>query len=238
MSPESPEPGDLPPLPRPPQAPTWRDAFARFRDLGQFRYPQPETLRRIASGLGLLIALAVVWWLATPASPVPPLETSLPTLGPVPTEASRPLEASTTIVVHVAGEVHAPGLVEVAATARVADTIRAAGGATSGADLDRLNLARGVDDGERVYVPGIGEEVTPELVDATTVAGGQAPVDLNTAPAGELDGLPGIGPAIAQAIVDHRTEHGPFSSISSLEQVPGIGPAKLAQLRDLVTASQ
>ena len=149
------------------------------------------------------------------------------------------------IVVHAAGAVARPGLQRLAVGARVADLLDVAGGPTPDADLDRLNLAAPLADGQRLYVPRLGETtpapVSPEggggAVGSGDATGGAAgPIDLNTATAEQLDALPGIGPATSAAIVDHRERNGPFGSVDDLLDVRGIGPAKLEGLRDLVTA--
>ncbi|WP_277514997.1 helix-hairpin-helix domain-containing protein [Cellulosimicrobium cellulans] len=139
------------------------------------------------------------------------------------------------VVVHVVGQVAAPGLVTVAADARVADALEAAGGATAEADLAALNLARTVTDGEQIVVPRPGEAVPPSASAppaAGTTAGGA--VDLNAADAAALDALPGIGPVLAERIVAWREENGPFTAVDELGEVSGIGPAVLADVRDLV----
>jgi competence protein ComEA len=135
-----------------------------------------------------------------------------------------------------------PGVYELDPSARVIDAVTAAGGSVAGADLDGLNLAAPLVDGQRVYVPHVGE-VDPAAVPAggapapTGLEGGapRGPVNLNTATAAELESLPGVGPATAATIVDDRTRNGPFASVDDLERVPGIGPAKLAALREQVT---
>lgn len=191
------------------------------------------------------------------ASPAPPA----PTLEPDPTSAAGSPAATeqSELVVHVAGSVLHPGVVRVGAGARVADVIAAAGGLGPDADGERLNLAAPVADGQRLYVPRMGQDVIPEPLGpdggagpgpsgsgsgpssggaATGSAGGAdlgTPVDLNRASIDELDTLPGVGPATAAAIVAHREEHGPFTSVDGLLDVRGIGEAKLAALRDLVT---
>ena len=151
------------------------------------------------------------------------------------------------LVIDVSGAVRHPGLVHLGAGARVADAVAAAGGVAAGADLERLNLAAAVADGERVFVPRVGEPSIPDAVNgdgapsgaAGPTGGGDrasgtvpvAPVDLNSATAAELDALPGVGPATAAAIIRFRTQHGSFGSVDDLLQVPGIGPAKLSALR-------
>lgn len=166
----------------------------------------------------------------------------IPTTPPVPTGSSPAAAAPTRVLVHVAGAVVSPGVYELPDGARVVDVVDAAGGAAPDADLDGLNLAAAVVDGERVYVPVAGE------VDPATVPTGRAPgeppadggssagpVDLNQATTAQLEELPGVGPATAAAIVEDRERNGPFASVDDLDRVAGIGPAKLAALRDLVT---
>ncbi|MFE6235768.1 ComEA family DNA-binding protein [Cellulosimicrobium sp. NPDC057862] len=139
------------------------------------------------------------------------------------------------VVVHVVGQVATPGLVTVPADARVADALEAAGGATAEADLAALNLARTVTDGEQIVVPRPGEAV-PAAGSAPPAAGTTAggAVDLNAADAAALDALPGIGPVLAERIVAWREENGPFTTVDELGEVSGIGPAVLADVRDLV----
>jgi competence protein ComEA len=158
----------------------------------------------------------------------------------VPSEAAS--SESGEMVVHVVGAVGAPGVVRVGAGSRVIDAVAAAGGLAPGADSQRVNLAAPVVDGSRIVVPAVGEEVPAEVptsVAGPGAAGGgagspAAPVDLNTATAEQLDSLPGVGPATAQAILAHREANGPFTSVEQLLDVRGIGEAKLDSLRDLV----
>jgi len=137
------------------------------------------------------------------------------------------------VAVHVAGRVRRPGLVRLAAGSRVVDAIRAAGGATPGADLDAVNLARRLVDGEQVRVPARGQAAAapPAGAPGAPPAG---PVDLNTATAEQLDALPGVGEVTAGHIVAYRTAH-PFTSVDELLEVPGIGQRRFEQLKDLVT---
>jgi competence protein ComEA len=148
-----------------------------------------------------------------------------------------PTTVASEIVVYVAGAVTRPGVYTLELAARVTDALDAAGGAVAGADLGVVNLAAVVHDGERIYVPLVGEAipavVAGETPPDTTVAAG--PVDINTATADQLDVLPGVGPTTAAAIVAHRDENGPFLTVEQLGDVRGIGPAKLDALRGLVT---
>lgn len=135
------------------------------------------------------------------------------------------------LTVHAAGAVVRPGLYRLGRGSRVADLIEAASGAAADADLDRVNLAATVADGERVYIPRRGEAAAEGAASQGTAA---SPLDLNAATADQLDSLPGIGPATARAIVEWRRAHGRFRSVSELLDVRGIGPAKLDALRKLV----
>jgi competence protein ComEA len=161
---------------------------------------------------------------------------------PVPGTPRASTTVPASVVVHAAGAVAVPGIHSLPPGSRVSDLLAAAGGPAPDADLDRVNLAAPVGDGERVWFPRVGEDVEPPVVagagGGASPGGGSGPpalVDLNTATAEELDALPGIGPATASAILEHRAGHGPFASVDGLLDVPGIGEAKLAQLRDLVT---
>jgi competence protein ComEA len=160
------------------------------------------------------------------------------------------------LVVDVVGHVAHPGVVTVPDGSRVVDVLAAAGGALPGADVQRLNLARQVADGEQVFVPKPGE--TPPILiggvsgsaagsgasvgDAGGVGGGSGggtasntSVDLNTATLAALDTLPGVGPVLAQRILDWRAQHGRFTSVDELGEVSGIGDKLLEQIRPKVT---
>ena len=130
-------------------------------------------------------------------------------------------------MVSVVGSVTTPGLVTLAEGARVSDAIDAAGGALPGTDLSTINLARKVSDGEQIAV-GV-----PGAADAAGASAGK--VNVNSASAEELATLPGIGPVLAQGIIDFRETNGPFGSVDELTEVSGIGPAVLAKIKDLVT---
>lgn len=161
------------------------------------------------------------------------------------TDTTTTTTAPAAVVIHVAGAVVRPGVVSLPSGARVVDAIDAAGGAVPEADLDRLNLAALLADGQRVLVARVGDP--PTLADASAgVTGGDpsapgaAPgstglVNLNTATQAELEALPGIGPTLAQSIVAERDRRGGFTSVGQLRQVRGIGDKRFADLRDLVT---
>lgn len=137
--------------------------------------------------------------------------------------------------VHVSGAVVQPGVISLPAGSIVAEAIEAAGGATSMAQLGALNLAAAVADGERLVVPAAEAEPRFEAgSSAPAPPSDSALIPLNSATAAELDLLPGIGPSLADAIVEYRQAHGPFQAVDQLLDVPGIGPAKLAAIRDLV----
>ncbi|MCU1591436.1 MAG: hypothetical protein JWP11_2692 [Frankiales bacterium] len=131
------------------------------------------------------------------------------------------------LIIDVAGRVRHPGIVRLPMGARVDDAVRAAGGPLPGATYDGLNRARKLTDGEQVLV---GVQPPP----GSPATGGDGRVDINLADAAALDALPGIGPVLAQKIVDWRTEHGRFASIDQLREVGGIGESKFAALKNKV----
>ena len=144
-------------------------------------------------------------------------------------------------LVHVAGAVRRPGVYRLRSGARIQDAVRRAGGARPRGDLNAINLAAKVADGQQVVVPPrapAGATPAGAAAPATAAAGvataPAAPVSLNSATAEQLDTLDGVGPVTAQKIIAWREEHGGFRSVDDLGQVPGIGPKRLAALRDHV----
>ncbi|MFJ2769557.1 helix-hairpin-helix domain-containing protein [Streptomyces sp. NPDC087300] len=160
--------------------------------------------------------------------------------------------AAAAIVVDVSGEVRRPGIQRLPAGSRVADALRAAGGPEPGTDLGALNRARFLMDGEQVVVggpapasaaggagagaagTGTGAGVSGGGTAGAGGAGTVGPIGLNTASAAQLEELPGVGPVLAQHIIDYRTEHGGFRSVEELREVNGIGDRRFADLQDLV----
>lgn len=220
--------------------------------------------RLVVGAVALPVAAVVVWWLVQ--LPTPPIENFIPTATTSPSVSSEPpsflpsdllldgVESQRDseplrIAVHVVGAVQQPGVYHLAAGSRGDDAVRLAGGATSQADLKRVNLAAVLVDGQQLWIPRVGERIPQNTLPNTlpnAVSGAGAPpsavpstgvtalVDINQATVADLDRLPGIGPSTARAIVDHRTRNGPFASVDDLLAVRGIGPAKLAELRALV----
>lgn len=189
--------------------------------------------------LGVVAAGFGAWWALRP--PPPPVEDALPVVSAVPIVTSTTTTVPLVLVVHVDGAVARPGVHDVVAGSRVIDAVQAAGGLTADADRSRINLAQAVADGQRIWVPAIGEEAPPAVVGGAADGGGGhgpaspgGPISVSTATAAELESLPGIGPSLAAAIIDHREREGPFVAVDDLLDVAGIGPAKLDAIRDLV----
>jgi competence protein ComEA len=190
--------------------------------------PGRRAVRTLAV-VALVVAIVVgflVWRSRPRAEPVPAVAASA---------VAAPSASPATIVVSVLGRVQRPGLVRLPHGARVADAIEAAGGVLPGTDLGYLNLARKVVDGELLAI-GIGP--APSAPGAGAPGGSGGPpglINLNTATVAELDTLPGVGPVLAQRIVDHRNRTGGFKSVEELRKVEGVGDARFEQIKDLVT---
>lgn len=225
------------PLRRPPPPQSWRERVEQLADA-----TGTTPARILVGGIAAIGAVVAGLWLTRP--PVAPPEVTLPfastttSLAP----ASSVAAASEVLVVHVAGAVVDPGVHELPPGSRVVDAIEAAGGLTPDADEARINLAAPVTDGERVYLLKVGEAVPPSVEGGSSGSSGgssdasaEGPVDLNQADEAALDALPGVGPATAAAIIQHRDQIGRFTSVDQLLDVRGIGEAKLEQLRPLVT---
>jgi competence protein ComEA len=179
--------------------------------------------------INLVILGGTLIFLRRPQQPELTISSPPPTATPLPSPTPCPLR------VYVSGAVAHPDVYELPAESIVKDAIEAAGGAISEADLDRINLALSVADGQHIYVPKLGEESPPvspptEPSRASGVTTG-GKININTASQSELDTLPGIGPSKAQAIIEKR----PYNSIEEIKQVPGIGEATFQKIKDLIT---
>ena len=157
-----------------------------------------------------------------------------PTVTPLAAPARAKPGTAKLLVVDVAGAVRHAGLYRLRSGSRIDDAIAAAGGPTAKAQLDSVNLAAPVADGEQVVVPGRGAAGVAAAGSPAAGSSPSAPLDLNSATLEQLENLPGVGPVTAQKILDYRQQHGAFHSIAELQGVPGIGPAHMAQLKGLV----
>jgi competence protein ComEA len=229
----------------------------------------PAVRWRLSFRLGVLLGVLAVaagawfWWQAasgrpeilplsgvSPGTTSPAAEEVIPgedgggsRAGPQPgTQENAP---AGNVVVHVAGSVLQPGVVDLPVGSRVHEAIAAAGGAAPGADLNRLNLAVVVEDGQKIHVPQHGEALPAgsgapgapagDPQDGSEGVAEGSKINLNTAGVEELDGLPKVGPVLAQRIVDWRKEHGPFKAVEDLDAIDGVGPKMLETLLPLVT---
>ncbi len=185
----------------------------------------------VFSSIVFLVVLFVIYTILKRPEPASPPLTI--TLQPRPTpEPATPTPAA--INVYVSGAVNKPDVYALPVDSIVKDAIVAAGGATADADLDRINLAAHLADQMQVYVPRKGE-AAPSAPDGPAPDAATAKIDINTASAEELDKLPGIGPAIAKAIIDYRTQNGPFKTIEAINDVKGIGDALFEKIKDQIT---
>lgn len=147
------------------------------------------------------------------------------------------------IVVHVTGEVNKPGIVVLKSNSRIADAINEAGGATKEADLNQINLAYILEDGQKIYIPNKNEKIDED--EYITEGNGNnignnnskegEKVNINEAMQTELEELPGIGPSLASRIIEYREQNGDFKKIEELQNVKGIGDAKYNDIKDKVT---
>lgn len=150
------------------------------------------------------------------------------------------------VVVHVTGAVKRPGVYRVGARSRIVDALHAAGGAAASADLERINLAQTVADGEQIHIPRrsssspratVAPRLRPRPRTTVTTQPVSRLVNINTATAAQLETLTGVGPSLAKSIVTYRSQKGPFAKVDDLLNVPGIGPSKLAAMRNEVTVT-
>lgn len=214
------------PVPKGPPARRFEDRLERLQN----RFGLSHLNRWVLAIVGVLVAVVglsvtiLSWPEARPAATAP---------AAVPETAEQSPEM---IVVSVAGAVNRPGIVELEPGSRVADAIEAAGGLTEGADPGFLNLARLVADGDLVAVPDASASgAAVPGPDGSSGGGTGGLVNINVASAQELDALNGIGPVLAERIIEYRESNGSFQSVDELSEVSGIGSALLEQLREQVT---
>jgi competence protein ComEA len=167
-----------------------------------------------------LLLLGARWIRASDEQGAPAGEVSF---APSATSAS---DGARDVVVHVAGAVREPGVYRLPAGSRVTDALERAGGATERAEVDSINLAAALSDGQQVVVPG-----GPSAPSAAAGATAEGPISLGTATVEQLDTIEGIGPVTAQNIIDYREQNGGLSSIEELDEISGIGPATMESLR-------
>ncbi|GIF72221.1 ComEA family DNA-binding protein [Asanoa siamensis] len=184
----------------------------------------------VVAAVVVLVAAFFAYRARPKVEPVAPV--SAPTAADV---GAPPTSGSAEIVVAVAGKVKKPGLVRLPAGARLADAVEAAGGTLPGTDLTSVNLARRLTDGELVLVAVTPPPGAPAEASAGPNQQPGGKLNLNTATLAELDGLPGVGPVLAQRILDHRTAKGGFKSVGDLRNVDGIGASRYEDLKELVT---
>lgn len=184
----------------------------------QFEWQLPPDLPRRAAGIGALVLAAAVlyWWFSAPVESTP-ISVETPNV----TTAST----STSIVVHVIGSVRRPGIVELPQGSRVMDAVDAAGGVRDGTVVTE-NLARLLVDGEQINISGAART-------SSTSTDGR--IRVNSASASQIEQLPGVGPVLAQRIVEYREAHGSFRHLRDLLNVPGIGDSKYGQIADMAT---
>jgi len=259
---ESPDPQFWGPEPRPvrrarpapPPRPSGADRFGALADSWRDRLGNT----RVEIGVGVIaviviaVAAGVVWYrMGASGSAVPPRRPATAehravapaTSAATPTTVARSgattarAVSGATVTVHVAGAVKTPGVIALPAGARVIDAVEGAGGGLPDADLDRLNLAAKVVDGQRILVTKIGQPapMTDAAASGSTAdPGSSVVIDLNNATSAQLETLPGIGPTLAGAIIAERDRRGGFRSINELREVRGIGEKRFAELRDHV----
>jgi competence protein ComEA len=224
----------------PPRPTEWGGPFERLVD--RIRELRGDPRVGIAGLLVLALVAGLIWYRlgagdsdASSSTRAP--ASSAATSGSAPGGAKK----SGRVTVHVAGAVATPGVYDLAANARVIDAVEAAGGGAPDADLNRLNLAAKLTDGQRVLVQRVGEAAPPAGPGTPGGGGGagsadpSALVNLNSATPAELEALPGIGPTLAEAILAERERRGGFRSVNELRDVRGIGEKRFADLKDKVT---
>ncbi len=206
-------------------------------------------MRLVAAG-AVVVAIAILaarWLMGAPEAPEPPAIGAIEPANAAPAyegePAAEPSAAPTAeplLVVYVSGAVRAPDVYQLPATARIKDLVVAAGGFSADADAEQVNLAERLSDGQHIHIPRQGEAAPASAASPASAAGAAAqagaPIDINSASAAELDGIAGIGQALAQRIIEYRAAHGPFKSVDELNNVKGIGATLLGKIAPSLTA--
>lgn len=183
----------------------------------------------------ILVAGGFIYYMRS--KPTPIIQDVYSTKNEKPALKTKKSKPKMDLIVHVCGAVVNPGVFRLKEGDRVFDAISSSGGANGEANLDSLNLAAKLTDGQKVYVPKKGEQVSASLSGSPSGSSQQAesaPINLNTATAEELDSLPGVGEVLAQRIIEYRESKGNFSAIEDLRNVEGIGPKKFENIKNKV----
>lgn len=214
----------------------------RFAELVTKTFKTPKIVA-IATSIFIILAVAIFSVVRAQSVSVEKVSPISRADGSGGASASNIITDEVTVFVHVVGAVKRPGVVELASNSRVRDALEAAGGATDQAAVSGVNLARIVTDGEQLRIPTHDEFVqmsastqdSPNSSLDATLPNGSSLINLNVASSGDLESLPGIGPALARRIVDWRSSNGGFKTVDDLDSVSGIGEKLLDQIRELVT---
>ena len=187
----------------------------------------------LCSVISLIIGGVTGYFTPRPQKPSAPvvISTISPTSLPAPTPTPSPIR------IYVSGAVQQAAVYELPPESIVQDALNAAGGATSDADIESINLALELQDQQQIHVPRQGEASPPPSVSGGTSESGatQEMININTATAGELGKLPRVGPVTAQHIIDHRATNGSFKTIDDIQDVSGIGPATFEGFQEMIT---
>jgi competence protein ComEA len=239
----APEHPERPPV-LPPRPSDWGGPFERFVD--RVRELRGDPRVGIAALLVVALAAGFIWYrLGAGDSDASSTTRRVPATSAVTSSSTATggtagsAKKGERVTVHVAGAVATPGVYDLDPAARVIDAVEAAGGGAPDADLNRLNLAAKIADGQRVLVQRVGEAAPAGSASPGGSDGGSADpsalVNLNSATPAELEELPGIGPTLAEAIITERERRGGFRSVNELRDVRGIGEKRFADLKDKVT---
>lgn len=193
-------------------------------------YLRKYTKQLITAGIALIGALLLFWFLMRSEAPV--AEATPKPVDQTQAAESETAKSSKTIVVDIKGAVNKPGVYQVAKDARVQDLIHLAGGVNQTADMKQINLAAKLKDEESIYIAKIGEIAEQAATDKQSK---DDTVNINTASLQELQGIPGVGPAKAQAILEYRESTGLFQKVEDLKHISGFGEKTIERLKNFIT---